>query len=101
MKFSSESRAGTELGNFRLSGTLTDMVNQTVEYQGSSIATGLAKADTQTQSLDTINQRMDQKYGVDVNAEVSRLMELQNAYAANARVVTVVQQLLDTLMKAV
>jgi len=101
MKFSSESRSGTELGNFRLSGTLTDMVNQTVEYQGSSIATALSKADTQTQSLDAINQRMGEKYGVDVNEEVSRLMELQNAYSANARVVSVVQELLDALMQAV
>jgi flagellar hook-associated protein 1 FlgK len=101
MKFSSESRANTELGNFRLSGTLTDMVNQTIEYQGSSIASALSKADTQIQSLETINQRMGEKYGVDVNEEVSRLMELQNAYAANARVISVVQELLDALMQAV
>jgi flagellar hook-associated protein 1 len=37
---------------------------------------------------------------VDINEEVARLMELQNAYAANARVASVVQELLDTLMQS-
>ena len=41
---------------------------------------------------------MQSEYGVDVDEEMARLMELQNAYAANARVVSIVQDLLDTLM---
>jgi flagellar hook-associated protein 1 FlgK len=101
MRFTSSTPASQDTGGFRLSGTLSDMVSQTVEYQGSSIATALARSDTQTQSLDALTQRMEGEYGVDVNEEVSRLMELQNAYAANARVVSVVQELLDALMQAV
>ena len=41
---------------------------------------------------------MAEEYGVDVDEEMARLMELQAAYAANARVITIVQELLDTLM---
>lgn len=101
MKFASEYRSSPELGNFRLNGTLSDIVNQTVDYQGSTIADALSKADAQSLSLETLNSRMTESYGVDVNEEVARLMELQNAYAANARVVSVVQELLDALMQSV
>lgn len=101
MKFASEYRSSPELGNFRLNGTLSDIVNQTVDYQGATISDALSKADAQSLSLESLTSRMTETYGVDVNEEVARLMELQNAYAANARVVSVVQQLLDTLMQAV
>mgnify|MGYP001170121514 CR=1 FL=1 len=40
------------------------------------------------------------EYAVNVDEEMARLMELQNAYAANARVLSVVQELLDALMNA-
>jgi len=100
MRFASEYRAAPELGNFRLNGTLSDIVNQTVDYQGSTIQDALNKADAQSLSLDALTSRMTETYGVDINEEVSRLMELQNAYAANARVVSVVQELLNTLMQA-
>lgn len=36
--------------------------------------------------------------GVDVDEEMARLMELQNAFAANARVMSVAQELIDDLM---
>jgi flagellar hook-associated protein 1 FlgK len=43
---------------------------------------------------------METEYGVNVDEEMSRLMEIQNAYAANARVVSVVKELLDSLFAA-
>lgn len=100
MRFGSNSSAGAKNGGFRMSGSLTDMVNQLVEYQGSTIATALAADQTNRQTLDAISSRMEENYGVDINEEVARLMELQNAYAANARVASVVQELLDTLMQS-
>ena len=100
MRFGSNTTIGGKNGGFRLSGTLTDMVSQVMEYQGSAIQTALSASKTNTQTLDAITSRMDESYGVDINEEVSRLMELQNAYAANARVASVVQELLDTLMQS-
>jgi flagellar hook-associated protein 1 FlgK len=91
---------GAKNGGFRLSGTLSDMVSQVMEYQGSAIQTALNASDTNTQTLAAITSRMEESYGVDINEEVARLMELQNAYAANARVASVVQELLDTLMRS-
>jgi len=100
MRFGSNSLVGSKNGGFRLSGSLTAMVTQVMEYQGSAIETALATSKTNTQTLDAITSRMEESYGVDINEEVSRLMELQNAYAANARVASVVQELLDTLMQS-
>jgi flagellar hook-associated protein 1 FlgK len=48
--------------------------------------------------METISQRLDAEYGVNVDEEMARLMELQNAYAANSRVISVVQDLLQRLM---
>ena len=42
---------------------------------------------------------MDSEYGVNVDEEMARLIDLQNAYAANARVVSIVNELLQTLMQ--
>lgn len=100
MRFGSNSMVGSKGGGFRLSGSLSDMVSQVVEYQGSSIQTALSAHATNTQTLDAITSRMEENYGVDINEEVAKLMELQNAYAANARVASVVQELLDTLMQS-
>lgn len=100
MRFASNSMVGAKNGGFRLSGTLTDMVSQVMEYQGSAIQTALSASETNLQTLDAITSRMEESYGVDINEEVARLMELQNAYAANARVASVVQELLDTLMQS-
>jgi flagellar hook-associated protein 1 FlgK len=101
LRFVSTDRSGPRTGNFTLSGNVGDLISQTVNYQGDTIATALANHDTQSQSLDVLGQRMDSEYGVNVDEEMSRLMELQNAYSANARVVSVVQELLQALTNAI
>lgn len=100
MRFGNNAAVGPNGGGFRMNGSLTDMVNQMIEYQGSTIQTALAADATNKQTLEAISSRMEENYGVDINEEVARLMELQNAYAANARVASVVQELLDTLMQS-
>ena len=100
MRFGSNSTVGNKNGGFRLAGSLQDLVTQTIEYQGSTIETAMSAKVTNEQTLDAITSRMEEAYGVDINEEVARLMELQNAYAANARVASVVQELLDTLMQS-
>jgi flagellar hook-associated protein 1 FlgK len=101
MRFISADRSGPRSGNFTLNGTVSNLISQTVNYQGDTIAAALSDKDAQSQSLDVLGQRMDAEYGVNVDEEMSRLMELQNAYAANARVVSVVQELLQALTNAI
>lgn len=84
--------------SFRLAGTVSDFISQTINFQGNAAASAISDNEMQGLSLDALQQRLDSEYGVNVDEEMARLMELQNAYAANARVLSVVQELLDALM---
>jgi flagellar hook-associated protein 1 FlgK len=99
MRFAGGKGAAGSQASFRLGGTVADMISQTLNFQGNAAATALSDADTQELTLDALNQRIDAEYGVDVDEEMARLMELQNAFAANARVMTVVQELMDEMMQ--
>lgn len=48
-----------------------------------------------------IETLLAQREGVDVDAEMATLLQLQNAYTANARVMAVVQEMWDTLFASV
>jgi flagellar hook-associated protein 1 FlgK len=101
MQFVSGGNPITNKGRFQLSGNLGEVINQAIGFQGSTINAALTKSSDRQLTLDTVIQQMDSEYGVDVNEEMARLTELQNSYAANAHVVSVVQQLLETLFQAV
>jgi flagellar hook-associated protein 1 FlgK len=96
MRFSSPVQPGSS--QRQLGGTVSDLVSQTMNLQGDMVANALSERDWQAATLDAVDQRMAAEYGVNIDEEMARLMELQTAYAANARVITIVQELLDTLM---
>lgn len=98
MKFVSGGNPAENSGRFQLSGTLSEVIGQTLNFQGSSINAALTKADDRQLTLDTIVDQMQSEYGVNTDEEMARLMELQNAYSANARIVSVVKELLDALL---
>jgi flagellar hook-associated protein 1 FlgK len=43
---------------------------------------------------------LQQREGVDVDREMADLLQLQNAYAANARVLAAVQEMWDALLRS-
>ncbi|MEO8686133.1 MAG: flagellar basal body rod C-terminal domain-containing protein, partial [Devosia sp.] len=88
-------------GRFQLNGNLGEVINQVIGFQGATIDAALTKSSDRQMTLDTVVQQMDVEYGVDINEEMARLTELQNSYSANAHVVSVVKELLDTLFQAV
>lgn len=97
MKFVSGGNPANNAGRFQLAGNLSEVISQIVGFQGSSINAAITKRDDRQLTLDTIVDQMQTEYGVNIDEEMGRLMELQNAYAANARVVSVVKELLDAL----
>ncbi|WP_332686396.1 flagellar hook-associated protein FlgK [Devosia sp.] len=100
MQFVSGGNPAANTGRFQLSGNLSELISQVVGFQGSTINAAITKSDDRQLTLDTIVDQMESDYGVNVDEEMARLMELQNAYAANARVVSVVKELLDALLAA-
>jgi flagellar hook-associated protein 1 len=99
LEFTSDIAAAPELGGFKLNGNVQDFVSQILNFQGNSISRAQSELGTQELTMQTLDQRVETEYGVNVDEEMARLMELQNAYAANARVVSIVQELLQTLMQ--
>jgi len=87
-------------GRFQLNGNLGEVISQVINFQGASIGAAITRSDDRQMTLDTIVDQMKTEYGVNVNDEMARLLELQNAYAANARIVSVVKELLDQLFQS-
>ena len=84
-----------------LTGTVSDLISQTMDFQGSTVAAALDDSTSHDDAMTALTSRMTSETGVNVNDEMARLVQLQRAYAANAHVVSVVQSLLDSLMSAV
>jgi len=84
-----------------LNGNVTTLISQTMDYQGSQAASATSDNTSHTDAMTALSSRMTNEYGVNVNDEMAQLVQLQSAYAANARVVTAVQSLLDSLLQAI
>ena len=65
--------------------------------QAASAATSLKQG--QDVVLASLQQRYDEGANVNIDEEMASLLTLQNAYAANARVMSVVRDMLDTLIR--
>lgn len=99
MGFATPQTTGSDTGSFRLSGSVSDLISQTMNYVGNVAADAKSTDDTQQTAMDALNQRLDSAYGVNVDEEMARLLELQNAYSANARIISAVQDLMDKLLQ--
>lgn len=97
--FASSTTSSAESGSFSLGGTVSNMISQTMNFQGNQVISAKGDANTAALSFEAVSLRMDAEYGVNVDEEMARLIELQNSYAANARIVSIVQELIDSLMR--
>jgi flagellar hook-associated protein 1 len=83
------------------SGTLTNYMSQIVsqQSQAANAATNLQQG--QDTVVSALQQRFNDQSGVNINTEMSNLIALQNAYGANARVMSTVQQMMSMLLQSV
>jgi flagellar hook-associated protein 1 len=81
------------------SGSLGNFMSAIVSQQ--SQAAGAASNLQQGQStvVSALQQRFNNQSGVNIDTELSNLIALQNAYGANARVMSTVQQMMATLLQ--
>jgi flagellar hook-associated protein 1 len=83
------------------SGTLTDYLSQVVSVQSQAANTATNQQQGQDTVLSALQQRLNDQSGVNIDTEMSNLITLQNAYSANARVMTTIDQLISTLLQVV
>jgi flagellar hook-associated protein 1 len=81
-------------------GTLLGYMQQFTSQQGAQALSASQVSDGQTVVLNTIQAKFTATSGVNIDEEMAHLLSLQNAYAANARVMSTVNQMYQTLMQA-
>jgi flagellar hook-associated protein 1 len=67
------------------------------QSQAATAATNLQQG--QDTVVSALQQRFNDQSGVNINTEMSNLIALQNAYGANARVMSTIEQMMQTLLQ--
>ncbi len=81
-------------------GTLLSYMQQFTSAQGAQATTAQQLASGQDVVLSTLQEKMSTSSGVNIDDEMAHLLSLQNAYSANARVMSTVNDMYKTLMQA-
>ncbi len=79
--------------------TVTDFSRRIVEMQGAATETAKRLDEGQKVALNSIQSRFSETAGVNIDQEMAQLVQLQTAYGANARIMTAVREMMDTLMR--
>lgn len=82
-------------------GTLLDFTQQFTSAQGQAAASAKQIADGQDVVLSTLQNKLNQSSGVNIDDEMAHLLALQNAYAANARVMSAVKDMFTSLLQTI
>ena len=97
-RYSPQTGIGTTGSPF--TGTLTNFAKQFISQQGEAATAAKQLADGQSVVLNTLQKKVTDASGVNIDDEMAHLLALQNAYSANARVMSSIKQMYDTLIQA-
>jgi flagellar hook-associated protein 1 FlgK len=90
--------AGLGAASQPFTGSIGDFARGVIDTQARASASATRVADGQSLVMSSLTDRYSSASGVDVDEEMGRLIQLQTAYGANARVITAVREMLDMLM---
>lgn len=99
MQFMGSTSSDLDTGLFKVSGNVENLVKQSLNFQGNIIASTKQAYASQGVVMETLAMRAEEAYGVDIDEEMAMLLQLQNAYSANARVVSIAKELVEILMQ--
>ncbi len=83
------------------SGSVGSYIGQAMSQQGDAASAAANLKQGQDVVVSTLQQRFNDSSSVNIDEEMSKLLSLQTAYSANARVMTTINAMLDDLMKAI
>jgi flagellar hook-associated protein 1 FlgK len=95
--YSPKTGVGSAASPFK--GTLLSFTQQFTTMQGNAAGAAQTLSEGQDVVLATLQKKMDTASGVDIDEEMANLLALQNAYAANARVMSTVNSMFQALMQ--
>jgi flagellar hook-associated protein 1 len=96
--YSPQTGVGSTSAPFK--GTLLAYMQQFTSQQGAAAQSAQQVSDGQNVVLNTLQAKFTATSGVNIDQEMAHLLSLQNAYAANARVMSTVNQMYTTLLQA-
>jgi flagellar hook-associated protein 1 FlgK len=83
------------------SATMEGFAASAVSFQAVRRETILRERDAQVLIRDNFDQRFKNDSGVNVDQELAFMIQVQNSYAASARVITAIREMLDELLRVV
>lgn len=92
-------RTGLDGSTATTSATVSSLVQRVVSSQGQAVETAQRLNEGQQVALAAVQSRFQETSQVNVDQEMATLIELQNAYAANARIISTVKEMMDVLMR--
>jgi flagellar hook-associated protein 1 FlgK len=93
--------SGTLAAPFLAPATLGDFANDITSSQSSDAAAAAAEAADGTATQQSFSSQLQSSVGVDMDSQMSLMIQLQNAYGANAKIISTIQSMESTLLAAV
>jgi flagellar hook-associated protein 1 len=98
--FSFSPQTGLGSASSPFTGTISNYMQQFLNQQGNAATTATQLQQGQDVVVSTLQQKFNSEASVNIDTEMSNLIALQNTYAANAHVMSVVQSMMNTLLQA-
>ena len=95
--YSPQTGLGTAASPFKA--TLTSFMQQFLSQQSNAATSATQLQQGQAVVVNALQQKFKSSSGVNIDTEMANLISLQNTYAANARVMSVVQTMMTSLMQ--
>jgi flagellar hook-associated protein 1 FlgK len=95
--YSPQTGLGTAATPFK--GTLTSFMQQFLSQQSNAATSATQLQQGQDVVVNALQQKFKSASGVNIDSEMANLISLQNNYAANAHVMSVVQAMMNSLMQ--
>jgi flagellar hook-associated protein 1 len=97
--FSYSPKTGVGSATAPFSGTIGDYLQQFLNQQAGAATSATQLQQGQSVVVSTLQQKFNSTSQVSIDSELTNLISLQNSYAANAHVMSVIQSMMSTLMQ--
>ncbi|MCP3372691.1 flagellar hook-associated protein FlgK [Bradyrhizobium cajani] len=98
--FSYSPQTGLGSSSQPFTGSVSNYLQQFLSVQGNAATQATQLQQGQSVVVSTLQAKFNSTSSVNLDSEMSNLIQLQNAYAANAHVMSVVQTMMNTLLQA-
>lgn len=98
--FSYSPQTGLGSASQPFTGSVSNYLQQFLSVQANASTQATQLQQGQSVVVSTLQAKFNSTSGVNLDSEMSNLIQLQNAYAANAHVMSVVQSMMNTLIQA-